>query len=213
VWEHLNNTHNFLPLKAVSMDMWKPFMNGVSDVFPDADIVHDKFHIIKYLNDGVNKTRIAENKILSKEELNPLKKTKFLFLKNEKNMTEKQSIRFKDIKNSTLQTSKAWRMKENFKSFFKCNYINEAKSYFGQWFLDVKESGLTYMNKVAKVLINHSTGILNCIKHKISNGIAENINGQIQRIKTVGRGFASFKNYRNAILFYLGKLELYPHKN
>jgi len=42
--------------------------------------------------------------------------------------------------------------------------------------------------------------------------MAENLNGQIQRMKTVGRGFRAFKNYRNAILFYLGKLDMIPHK-
>jgi len=209
---NLKNTHNFLPLKAVSMDMWKPFMNEVAAVFPYADIVHDKFHIIKYLNDGVDKTRIAENKILGNGDDNSLKKSKYLFLKNEENMTDKQTIRFQAIKELTLKTCQAWRIKESFKGFFKCTFINEAKSYFSQWFNDVKESCLPHMIKVAMILRNHPAGLLNYIKHKISNGMAENLNGQIQRIKTVGRGFYAFKNYRNAILFYLGKLEMLPHK-
>jgi transposase len=209
---NLKKVHNFLPLKAVSMDMWKPFMNEVSAAFPYSDIVHDKFHIIKYLNDAVDKTRIAENKILTNEQDTSLEKSKYLFLKNEENMTDKQAIRFNVIKEMTLKTCQAWRIKENFKGFFRCTFINEAKTYFSQWFNDVKESGLPKMMKVATMLINHSAGLLNYIKHKISNGIAENLNGQIQRIKTVGRGFNSFENYRNAILFYLGKLDMDPHK-
>ena len=208
----IKSTHNLLPLKAVSMDMWKPFMNEVSSILSYASIVHDKFHIMKYLNDGVNKTRIVENKVLRNEETNPLKKSKYLFLKNEENMTKKQYIRFQEIKDLTLDTSRAWRIKENFKSFFNCNFINEAKFYFTKWYFDVKESGLEKMIKVAETLLNHFSGLINYISHRISNGIAENLNGQIQRIKTVARGFRNFPNYRNAILFYLGKLDMDPHK-
>ncbi len=208
----IKSTHNLLPLKAVSMDMWKPFMNEVSSILPYAAIVHDRFHVMKYLNDGVNKTRIKENKILKNEEINPLKKSKYLFLKNEENMTKKQYTRFQEIKDLTLDTSRAWRIKENFKSFFDCNYINEAKFYFTKWYFDVRKSCLQKMIKVSETLLNHFGGLISYINHRISNGIAENLNGQIQRIKTVARGFNSFFNFRNAILFYLGKLDMLPHK-
>jgi transposase len=35
-------------------------------------------------------------------------------------------------------------------------------------------------------------------------------NGRIQRIKTNARGFRQFANFRVAILFFLGKLDIYP---
>ena len=40
----------------------------------------------------------------------------------------------------------------------------------------------------------------------------EDVNGLIQKIKAVARGFRPFKNSKSAILFFLGKLELHPHK-
>ena len=208
----LKSTHNFLPLKAVSMDMWKAFMNEVSAVFPYADIVHDRFHIMKYLNDAVDRTRIIENRELVSNDDDILKKSKFLFLKNEDNLTDKQAVRFQAIKELNLKTCQAWHIKENFKEFFNCTFINEAKSYFSQWYQDVKESKLSHMTKVAEMLRNHFMGLLNYVKHRISNAMAENLNGQIQKIKTIGRGFYAFKNYRIAILFFLGKLDMFPHK-
>ena len=66
------------------------------------------------------------------------------------------------------------------------------------------------MIKVGEMLIKHSEGLLNYIKHPINNSIAEWINGKIQEIKTIGRGFRNFENFRTAILFFLGKLNLYP---
>jgi len=49
--------------------------------------------------------------------------------------------------------------------------------------------------------------------HRVSNGIAEGLNGQIQLLKASARGFRQFGNFRVAILFFLGKLDMYPHKS
>jgi transposase len=49
-------------VKTVSMDMWKPYMNATKDLLPSAEIVHDRFHLVKYLNDAVDKVRRREVK-------------------------------------------------------------------------------------------------------------------------------------------------------
>ena len=79
-------------------------------------------------------------------------------------------------------------------------------------FEDVKESGLKHVIKIAEMFERHSVGILNYIKHKITNSIAENLNGKIQLVKAISRGFKAFKNYRVAILFHLGKLDMFPQE-
>jgi len=197
-------------IKAVSMDMWQGFMNAVKEELPEASIVHDKFHIIKYLNEAVDKTRRAEAQELQKNNNRTLIKTKHIFLKKKENMTENQLTRFQEIQEMNLKTSQAWMAKENFKEFFNSETINDGKFFFAEWYNDVKERSLTKMIKVGQMLIKHSEGLLNYIKHPINNSIAEWINGKIQEIKTIGRGFRNFENFRTAILFFLGKLSLYP---
>ena len=70
-------------VKTVSMDMWKPYMNATKELLPNNEIVHDRFHLVKYLNDAVDKVRRREVK--QNEEL---KNTKYIFLKNPENQTE-----------------------------------------------------------------------------------------------------------------------------
>jgi len=60
------------------------------------------------------------------------------------------------------------------------------------------------------MLKKHFKGIINYTKHHISNGFSESINARIQSIKASARGFKNFARYRIAILFHLGKLDLYP---
>ena len=199
-------------LQAVSMDMWRAYINASKAVFPSVDIVHDKFHIIKYLNDGVDKTRKIETTKLDKQKDKSLKKTKYLFLKNPENMTGKQALRFEELKKMNLKTSKAWQIKENFKGFYNLERINSGKFFFNAWYNDVINSGLKHMIKVAGMLERHFGGIVTYIRHKITNSLSENINGKIQKIKTIAKGFRDFINYRIAILFYLGKLDMNPHK-
>ena len=73
------------------MDMWQPFMNCVEDLIPQTSMVHDNFHIAKYLNKGVDETRKQEVKTNQE-----LKKTKYIFLKNSSNLTDNQQAIFED---------------------------------------------------------------------------------------------------------------------
>jgi transposase len=49
-------------LQRVNMDMWKPYINVIEEVAPQAMIVHDKFHIVKKLSEAIDKTRREEVK-------------------------------------------------------------------------------------------------------------------------------------------------------
>jgi transposase len=77
-------------VKAIAMDFWKAFINSAKSKIPQADIVHDKFHIMKYMNEAVDKVRRKEQAKMKKEKDETLTGTKYLFLKSQKNLTEKR---------------------------------------------------------------------------------------------------------------------------
>lgn len=49
-------------VNIVSMDMWKVYLNSVNRNFPNAEVVHDKFHLIAYLYKGIDQVRRREVK-------------------------------------------------------------------------------------------------------------------------------------------------------
>ncbi len=59
---------------------------------------------------------------------------------------------------------------------------------------------------------NHIVGVCNALVETISNAIAERLNGKIQELKTVGRGYRKFDNFRSAVLFFNGGLNLNPQQ-
>ena len=59
----------------------------------------------------------------------------------------------------------------------------------------------------------HIENILTYLRHRITNAAAEALNSRINQIKSAARSFRNFENYRTAILFHCGKLDMYPHKS
>jgi transposase len=66
------------------------------------------------------------------------------------------------------------------------------------------------MSDVAKMFKRHYENIVTYLKHGITNALIEGFNSKIQSIKANARGYRNFANYRVAIMFYCGKLSLYP---
>lgn len=192
-------------IDIVTMDMWQPYMKAVEEIMPQADIAHDRFHTAKYLNKAVDDVRKQE---IINEEI--LKKTKYIFLKNKENWTELQTLKFNEINQINLATSQAWHIKENFKGIYNQGRKEMCLEYFKQWYEDTLESGIKPMIKVADTLLNHLKGIVNSAVIQITNSVAENLNSQIQVVKSIGRGFKNVVGYRNSILFFQGKLLMYP---
>lgn len=191
-------------IKIVSMDMWKAYMGAVAEVLPHAEIIHDKFHTAKYLNKAVDDVRKQEVK---KEEI--LKKSKYIFLKNQDNWSEEQALKFSEIDAINLQTAQAWKIKENFKGIYQIGNKYLCLKYFEEWYQNVLEKNIKPMIKVADTILKHLRGVINSAIYELSNSIAENLNSQIQVVKSVARGYANFNGYRNSILFFQGKLDMY----
>lgn len=197
-------------VQSVTMDMWPAFANAQAEVLPQAQIIHDRFHIAGYLNEAVDKTRKDEHRSLSREQDNTLAKTKYLWLRSEATLNEKQKQSLDALSGLELKTAHVWAFKECFRQFFACRTEYGALVFFRQWYEAALTLGNTHLTKVAQMLNRHLDGLLAYIRYRLTNALAENLNGQIQRIKTNARGFRRFANFRVAILFFLGKLDLYP---
>lgn len=209
LWQKLpEGTRN--GIDAVAMDMWDAFITSTKTNAPQADIVHDKFHISKYLNEAVDKVRRAEHRAFMKDKDETLKGAKYLFLKKPDSLSDKEAERFKSLRVDKLKAGRAWSIKETFSDFWTYSYQASAEKFFKKWYWWATHSRLKPMADVAKLIKRHLPNILTYLRHLITNAMMEGFNSKIQSIKSNARGYRSFANYRIAILFYCGKLNLYP---
>lgn len=192
-------------VETVSMDMWRPYIDTVGSELPNAEPIHDRFHMIKHLNESIDQVRRREVK--NYEEL---KNSRYLWLKGQDKLTDKQWMKFKWLNEMNFEVCHAWRIKENFKEVFKEQSWNEVVQLYSLWMQNAINAGLKEITKVVDMFKNHLRGVINGLTSKKSNAIAERLNGKIQEIKLSGRGYRRFENLRSAILFFHGGLSLYP---
>lgn len=170
----------------VSCDMSPAFIKGVSENLPHAKITFDKFHVLKIINEAVDSIRrdeVKENPIL--------KGKRYIFLKNEANLTQKQRKEKDELKMSdlNLKTMEALNMRETFQQIYHTNSEREFENLLIDWHSWVSNCTLKPMQKVAEMINKHWDGIINWKRSHINNGILEGLNSVVQAAKRKARGY------------------------
>jgi transposase len=209
LWESLPGEQRS-QIEAVALDMAPAFIAASHAAVPQAALVHDKFHIAKHLNEGVDAVRRAEHKELMAKGDETLKHTRQLWLFNPMNFSQEQAADFEHLKSSGLKVARAWAIKELFTKLWTYSYEKSARRFFKRWFAWASRSQLKPIVKVARMIKRHLDNILTYLRYPITNAVTEGLNSKIQSIKSNARGFRSFQNYRTRILFFCGKLDLHP---
>lgn len=205
----LNPMQRYLVCGA-AMDMSAPFEKAVRELLPCADVVFDRFHVEKHLNEGVDNTRRRENGQMLKRNDRRLAKTRYIWLKGLEHLSGEEDAKRRDVMRAALQTGKAWGFKEMFGSFWKSVDRRFAQANFTFWYERVVKSGIRPMVKVANTLKRHLYGLLAWFGCMIDNALTEGFNSTIQSLKASARGYRNFENFRTVILFFCGKLDLRP---
>lgn len=80
-------------IQYVTMDMWRPYIDAVEDVLPQAKIVIDKFHVIKMANEALKRVRKSFLESLTPKKRRGLMHDRFVLLKRESDLDEKEKSR------------------------------------------------------------------------------------------------------------------------
>ena len=148
---------------------------------------------------------------MKKDEDTRLTGTKFLWIKSQENLTEKQQSRFDEVFTQQLLTGKAWAYKEMLRDLWNQETVQDATTYFKDWYRSVIHTKLSPMKKVARTIRDRLDNVVSYCTHGITNAVAEGINSKIQSVKRRVGGYRNKENYKTAIFFYCGGLDLYPH--
>ena len=196
-------------LRFVCSDMWKAYLKVIAKKVPQAVHVLDRFHVMKKLNKAIDEVRAAEAKRLAREGYEPvLKHSRWCLLKRKENLTEKQAVKLSELLQYNLQSVRSHLMREDFQRFWEYRYAACAGKFLDEWCARTMRSRIEPMKKVAQMLQSRLQGLLNYLKHRITNAASEGMNSLVARIIANARGLRSFTMLRIRVLFYLGKLDL-----
>lgn len=179
---HGGNAFNILD---VSCDMSPAFIKGINKFLSNAKITFDKFHIIKLINEAVDKTRRADAK------LHPviLKGCRYIFLKNKQNLSETQEKKKLELKDLNLDSMKALQMREAFQAIYTADTAEDFVVLLKEWHEWVSCCDIEPMVQIATMVHTHWDGIVRWKETQINNGILEGLNSVIQAAKRKARGY------------------------
>lgn len=175
LWETLS-TEQRQAVEAVAVAIWEPFIRTIEEQVPEADIVHDRFHVSKYLGEAVDKIRRQEHNELMAQGDETLKGTRQLWLYNPRNMNPEQREEFSELRDMHLKVARAWAAKELFSKFWEYRHEGWARRFFKGWYGWVTRSRLKPLVEVAHMLKRHLANLLTYLEHRITNAVTEGLN-------------------------------------
>jgi transposase len=190
-------------IAEVCIDMSAAFIKGVGDHLPEAQITFDKFHAVKLLNDAVDEVRRTEAK-----ERPELKRSRYLWLKNQRNLSAGQRASLGSLTRLNLKTARAYQLRLAFQDMYAEPSRWWAEGFLDRWLSWAMRCRLEPMKDAARTVKKHKDGILRWFNSKIANGLIEGINSLVQAAKAKARGYRSIRNLKAMVYILAGKLDL-----
>jgi len=176
--------------------MSRSYIKAIKECLPDVEIVFDRFHVIKLLNDAIDEVRKRIYQQLNQKSRKALKNSRFLILRNSSNLLPEEKARLEVIFEKYEVLGIAYLLKEGVKAIWNIRSPIKAREAFVNWALDVislviaeDNDQLKPLYSFARTLLNHLDGIMAYWRHQISNGRAEGLNNKIKTLKRQAYGF------------------------
>ena len=195
-------------LRTVCMDMWAPYAKLVREYAANAQLLFDRFHIVKHLHEAVDAARRELWRQLTTKERVDFKGTRWLLLKNPWNLTDHQKERLSTLVRWNTPIVRAWYLKEAFQLFWEYKQPARAQQHLGKWMRAAMRSRLEPFKKFVRMLRSHMDGVLAWTRTRLSNGAVEGMNNKIKSISHRSFGFRSAANFIAAIYHCCARLPL-----
>lgn len=199
-------------IKAVAMDMHQPYISATRDHVPDGQnkIVFDRLHVIRQANEALESVRAAEHRDLRIQRDEVLSGAKQMLLWGHENRPAKYDERFAKLRRRALKTARAWMMKELLRKLWDQLSMEHAREFYRRWSRWVDRSTIKPMKRLTRMLRTKIEGVLRYYMHPLTTAACEGINSRIAAIQHRAAGYRNYDRLRQAILFFCGKLNLYP---
>lgn len=168
-------------IKAVTIDMANAYSAWVREVLPNADIVYDHFHVIKLMNERMDTLRKSTMNKLADEQKKELKGKRFLFLRNQEDLSGKAAEELKKLRFEFQDLGTASMMKEYLRNIYRmADSCELARNAFTLWCEKAEVSGIFCLKQMAKTIRKRIEGLVSFWKHRgITNASQEGFNNKI----------------------------------
>ena len=201
VEEYLDKLTQPDAVQAVAMDMHDPFRQAVQMCLPQAKVVVDKFHLIRHVNDALDKVRSRLQGGRWKEgKSRELFTRRYTLLKSSENLTDRERLNLAELFSMYPELREAWHLKENFRHWYRTATRTEAEVRLSILEQTITVGPLPEFKHLLPTLRKWRQEILNYFDYRITNGFVEGKNNRIKTIKRMAYGYRNLDNFRLRIL-------------
>jgi transposase len=175
---------------AVSMDMSAAYWKTVRDNLPEAAVVFDRFHIVKLVNDRLDKLRrLLVRRARGIVQYEAIKGTRYLLLARRDGLDgdRLQALDAALRENEPLFT--AYYLKEELNLLWAQDTAHAMSTFLQQWCRRASTAAIPCFKALAKTLLKHAVGIINWFTHRINSGRMEGINNKIRTLTRSAYGY------------------------
>ena len=193
----------------VCSDMWQPYLNVIAEQVRQAVHVLDRFHIMKKLNEAIDKVRRSETRQLEADGYEPvLKHSRWCLLKRPENLTEKQTVKLAELLKYNLKSVRSYLLREDFQRFWEYTSPGWAGRFLDQWCTRTLRSRIEPMRQIVDSLRAHRSLILNWFHARgtVSSGTVEGLNSKCKLTMRKSYGFRMYETIKIALFHTLGDL-------
>ena len=191
-------------IRLAVMDMWKAFRNSTlkADHAPRANILFDKFHVMRHLGDAMDKVRKSEYARLTGKNRRFIKGQKYTLLSHRENLTRDGRRSLKTLLAANKRLNTAYLLKESFDQLWDYNREGWARRFFENWRSALKWQRLKPYEKFARMIDAHWDGIAAYCKpeNKVALGFVEGLNNKIRVLQRRAYGLRDEEYLRLKVL-------------
>ena len=189
-------------IQLVVMDMWKAFHNSTGEHAPQAAILFDKFHVIRHLNEALDKVRKSEYARLSGKDRRFIKGQKYTLLSRRENLDTEGRFALRTLLKANKRLNIAYLLKESFCQLWEYKKEGWARKFFDNWKSSLKWQRLRPYEEFAEMIESHWDGIAAFIQseEKVSLGFVEGLNNKIRVIQRRAYGLRDEEYLRLKVL-------------
>lgn len=184
------------------MDMWKAFHNSTRRQAPQAAILFDKFHVLRHLNEALDKIRKREYARLSGKDRGFIKGQKYTLLSRRENLNKEGRSALRTLLKANKRLNVAYLLKESFGQLWEYRQEGWARKFFENWKASLKWQRLRPYEEFAEMIERHWDGIAAFIQleDKVSLGFVEGLNNKIRVIQRRAYGLRDEEYLRLKVL-------------
>ncbi len=183
-------------IEAVAMDMGPSYQKSVRDCLPNADIVFDRFHVMKNYSKALSNQRRIEFRKANKAGKELLIGTHYLVLKNADKLDEPQTQKLQRLLDENANLNTLYILKEQLQALWESEAVELMQERLEAWCRIADQSTMLYLKKFAKSLRRHCVGICNYAKHKLTSARIEAGNISIGMIRKRARGIRDTEYFK-----------------